>query len=139
MFTLELKHVVGILGLCSLLLAVGCSQQDYGDLGKATGVVTLDGNPYPGAMVTFTPDKGRPSIGITKDDGSYELIYIRDTKGALPGEHRVAISTVPPVQSDDYRGPAFKEPLPLRYNKRSELTRTVELGPNTFDFDLKSK
>lgn len=139
MFTFKFKTVLATLGLCSFLISLGCSQEDYGDLGKATGVVTLDGSPYPGAMITFTPDKGRPSIGITKDDGTYELVYIRDTKGAEPGEHRVSINTVPPVQPDDYRGPAFKEPLPSRYNRKSELTRTVELGPNTFDFELKSK
>ncbi|PQO38721.1 hypothetical protein C5Y96_02240 [Blastopirellula marina] len=139
MFTYELKRVTAVLGLSFVLLSLGCGKQEYGDLGQATGVVTLNGNPYPGAMVTFTPGKGRPSIAITNEDGSYELVYIRDTKGVVPGEHRVSISTVPPVQPDDYRGPAFKDPLPVRYNKKSELTRTVELGPNTFDFELTSK
>lgn len=139
MFTHELKHVPAAIGLVLILLSLGCSQQDYGDLGKATGVVSLDGQPYPGAMITFTPANGRPSIGLTNEDGAYELIYIRNTKGAVPGEHRVSISTVPPVQPDDYRGPAYKEPIPARYNRRSDLTRTVQLGTNTFDFELKSK
>ncbi|WDI43931.1 carboxypeptidase-like regulatory domain-containing protein [Bremerella sp. P1] len=130
-------------GFCAaltiVLVAVGCSQEDYGDLGKVTGTVTLDGKPYPNAVVRFSPEKGRPSTAVTDDTGSYELTYIRTTKGAEPGEHRVAISTEPPTVDDNYKGPKFKDPIPVRYNRRSELTRTVELGPNEFDFELKSK
>ncbi|RCS46331.1 carboxypeptidase regulatory-like domain-containing protein [Bremerella cremea] len=118
---------------------LGCAEQDYGDLGKVTGTVTVDGQPYSGALVTFTPEEGRPSRGMTDAAGNYELIYIRDTKGAEPGKHLVAITTVPPEQPDDYKGPEFREPIPAKYNVRSELDRTVELGPNTFDFELTKK
>ncbi len=119
--------------------AVGCAEQDYGDLGKVTGTVTMDGQPYPDALITFTPDEGRPSKGVTDQSGNYELIYIRDTKGAEPGKHHVMITTEPPDQPDDYKGPKFKDPIPPKYNVRSQLTETVELGPNTFDFDLTKK
>lgn len=131
-------------GLITLLTifavsALGCAEQDYGDLGKVTGTVTFDGQPYPDALITFTPDEGRPSRAITDQSGNYELIYIRDTKGAEPGKHSVMITTVPPEQPDNYTGPKFKEPIPAKYNVRSELTETVELGPNIFNFDLDKK
>ncbi len=127
------------LALVLAMLTVGCAQEDYGDLGKVTGKVTLDGSPYADAIVTFAPKGGRPSKGVTNADGSYELTYIRATKGAEPGDHIVSIETQAPTQADDYRGPAFKDPIPMRYNRRSELKRTVVQGENTFDFDLKSK
>lgn len=138
-----MQSIARQLGFCAaltvILVGVGCSQEDYGDLGKVTGTVTLDGSPYPNAVVMFSPQKGRPSTAITDEMGSYELTYIRTTKGAEPGEHQVAISTQPPTVDDNYRGPQFKDPIPTRYNRRSELTRTVELGANEFDFELKSK
>ncbi|QDU73588.1 hypothetical protein Pan97_05640 [Bremerella volcania] len=117
----------------------GCSQEDYGDLGKVTGTVTLDGEPYANAIVTFSPQKGRPSTALTDEMGNYELVYIRTTKGAEPGEHQVTISTQPPTVDDSYQGPKFKDPIPVRYNRRSELSRTVQLGVNEFDFELTSK
>ncbi|PQO32817.1 carboxypeptidase regulatory-like domain-containing protein [Bremerella cremea] len=133
------KYNPGLLSLLAILAvsALGCAEEDYGDLGKVTGVVTMDGQPYPGAMITFTPSEGRPSKGITDQSGNYELIYIRDTKGAEPGQHRVMITTVPPDQPDNYSGPKFKDPIPSKYNLRSELTENVVLGPNEFNFDLK--
>ncbi|WP_146119113.1 carboxypeptidase-like regulatory domain-containing protein [Blastopirellula marina] len=122
------------------LAVAGCGQQSYGDLGLVTGTVTMDGQPVKEAMVTFTPsDGGRPSRGVTDESGKYELIYIRTTKGAVPGEHRVMIETIAPDQGDSYRGPAFKDPIPAKYNKKSQLTETVELGPNTLDFNLEKK
>ena len=41
--------------------------------------------------VTFAPDVGRPSYGETGDDGMYELVYIRDVKGAKVGRHTVTV------------------------------------------------
>lgn len=125
-------------GMVAALLAAGCGADTSGDLGRVEGTVTLDGAPYPNAMVVFTPAKGRPSKGVTDDQGRYELIYLRDTRGAEPGEHKVLITTIPPSQPDTYTGPPPKEPLPPRYNRKSELVETVELGKNVIDFELKS-
>ncbi|MEW4452370.1 carboxypeptidase regulatory-like domain-containing protein [Bremerella sp. JC817] len=122
-----------------MLLVFGCSQQSYGSLGGVTGTVTLNGKPHANAKVTFTPAAGRPSSGMTDENGNYELFYIRDTKGAEPGSHKVTIVTVAPVESDTYQGPAFKDPIPPNYNRVTELTAEVEKGSNTFDFDLKGK
>ena len=137
-----LKYLKNALAFSSLALALflaGCSASEYGDLGLVTGTVTLDGEPYPNAEITFAPQTGRPSSGMTDEQGHYQLRYIRETMGALPGEHRVRISTTPPLRDPSYRGPAFKDPIPAKYNRRTELTAMVEKGPNTFDFDLKSK
>ncbi len=125
-----------------VLLTTGCTQADYGDLGRVSGTVTLDGKPYPNAEVTFSPEAGgRPSKGITDESGHYELIYIRTTKGAELGTHAVRITTIPKEESapGQAQNATYKEPLPTRYNTRSDLMREVAPGDTTIDFDLQSK
>ncbi|MBI1247854.1 carboxypeptidase regulatory-like domain-containing protein [bacterium] len=132
-WALRITSVLGVLCLG------GCSQETYGDLGHVTGTVTLDGKPSPNVQVTFAPQDGRPSMGVTDESGRYELIYIRATKGAVPGEHSVSIASIPPEQDPGAKVPVFKDPIPPRYNLRSELKEVVVKGPNTIDFQLKSK
>ncbi|MFI4874738.1 MAG: carboxypeptidase-like regulatory domain-containing protein [Blastopirellula sp. JB062] len=125
--------------LISAAAIIGCGRPDYGDLGTVVGTVTLDGSPYANATVQFTPETGRPSIGATDSEGKYELYYIRDVKGALPGTHRVEISTNPVNPKMGSAELKFKEPLPKRYNSRSTLTAEVRLDANQFDFALQSR
>ena len=131
--------------LLTLLLSIsviGCSSGDDGNLGSVSGTVTLDGKPYPGAVVTYTPsnNQGRPSKGLTDESGQYELIYIRTTRGAEKGDHRVRITTLPPSGPPEVVSKIkFKETVPKKYNTRSELTATVESGSNEINFELDSK
>ena len=78
-------------------------------------------------------------MGLTDSSGKYELTYIRDTKGAVPGTHTVRITTHPEPVADDYSGPAFKEPIPAKYNADTTLKADVKAGENTFDFELQSR
>jgi hypothetical protein len=87
-----------------LLLLIGCGSSDQPELGTVSGSVTLDGKPLTRVEITFAPDVGRPSYGETGDDGMYELIYIRDTKGAKLGKHTITVrsakvdnSKIPPA------------------------------------------
>lgn len=59
---------------------------------EVSGKVTYQGKPVPGATVTFQPEQGRPSIGVTDDEGKYFLRYTKDVNGALPGSHKVFIT-----------------------------------------------
>ncbi|MBA2117597.1 carboxypeptidase regulatory-like domain-containing protein [Bremerella alba] len=132
-----------ILPLLSILaLTVGCGQTTYDGVGAVEGTITLDGHAYPNAMITFSPiNGGRPSNGLTDEQGHYELVYIRTQKGAEVGQHSVKILTMP----EKHNGPGMpstampKEVLPIRYNRRSELKATVEEKANTIDFALESK
>lgn len=81
------RFVIGI----PLLLPIGCGSDDQPELGKVSGLVTLDGKPLPHVEITFAPDVGRPSYGETADDGKYELNYVRDIQGAKVGRHTVTI------------------------------------------------
>ncbi len=111
---------------------------DQPDLGTVTGVVTMDGAPLEGALVSFAPAEGRASQGVTDAEGKYELVYIGNTKGAKVGSHRVHITTYIADDSDpDAR--KIKETIPAKYHKDTVLTAEVKEGTNTFDFALESE
>lgn len=116
-----------------LLSSHGCSSQ-YGDMGLVTGTVTLDDAPLSNANVEFIPDQGRSSFAKTDSDGRYELNYVGATQGALPGHHRVEITT-----KEISGGDGRPERLPPRYNRKSELTADVTRGEQKIDFELRSK
>jgi len=116
----------------------GCGKKEIGislpELAPVTGVVTLDGQPLEGAIVSFEPDDlnvdRRESRGVTGSDGRYELYYIDDVKGAVLGTLRVRISKL----GDDER-----PVVPDRYNSKTELSANVQPGDNSFDFSLKAR
>lgn len=139
------RHVVAV--LCLLLLAtLGCGPSHGHKTAPVSGVVTLDGQPFAGAKVTFQPKGGGPSsAGITNAAGEYTLIGFKGDPGAIVAEHRVVIfsgfdKAQPSADSDRDDAPARVEPIPTRYNERSELTFPVEAGKdNVATFDLTTK
>jgi hypothetical protein len=99
-----------------------------------TGTVTLDGKALPNARVQFSPvaqDGGRDSVGFTDAEGRYELIYIRDVRGASVGEHVVRITTANAEEG-------VEERLPERYHAETVLRKTVDRGSDEIDFTLAS-
>jgi len=124
-----------------LIFVLGCSGgEDFSpELGTVTGVITLNEKPLANAVVTFLPQdtssKYAPvSGGLTDAEGKYTLKFKNGSLGALPGSHSITIST-------DLEGTniAKNEKVPAKYNKKTKLVKTVELGENTINFDLKSK
>jgi hypothetical protein len=81
----------------SALVALGCG----GDRPVAVkGVVNLDGSPLAGATVTFLPvgDSGRPATGETNQEGVFRLTSLKIDDGAYPGEYRVIITKISPIE-----------------------------------------
>lgn len=149
--------------LC-IAMMVGCSvapQTDYGKLGliDVTGVITLDGNPLPYAVVTFEdPETGQFSYGQTDESGYYEMQLDTEMSGVVPGDKVVRISTTKKIlglnsgeeggasEGEAEEGDAepsaadtSHELVPAKYNKDSELRASVSASETTFDFDLKSE
>lgn len=65
-----------------------------------SGVVTLDGKPYPNAVVAFQPHAGpgneNPGMGssaVTDENGRYTLYTMDGKTGAVVGKHLVRIQT----------------------------------------------
>jgi len=123
-------------GLCLLAVLAGvaccgCSGNDRPRLGRVSGIVTLDDRPLAGAAVVFTPIAGgRQSMALADADGRFELLYIRDIKGAKLGRHRVRVTTA----TEDSPG----ETLPARYNRETILSAEVTPGANTVALRLES-
>ncbi|MBN2293416.1 MAG: carboxypeptidase regulatory-like domain-containing protein [Pirellulales bacterium] len=114
---------VGVLVVC------GCGSSDRPELGTVSGTVTLNGKPLANAEITFQHEKKRFSTGTTDADGRYELIYIRDIKGAVVGKHTVVITA---------KDTARRQLVPPKYNHNTILTADVKPKHNTFDFELKT-
>ncbi len=100
---------------------------DHPPLAIVTGIVTLDGQPLPHAVVTFTPqEEWKPdetpadSVGVTDEEGKFELSYAEDLKGAALGEHKVRILSTE------------------RNLLKSELKYTVKDESNNAEFKLLS-
>ena len=108
---------------------LGCSGSgDRPDIGEVSGIVTCDGQPLANSSVAFSLPGFRPSIGNTNEQGYYELIYLRDIRGAAVGTHTVRIKQF---------GPGAVK-IPRRYNYESELTAEVKPGANTINFNIDS-
>jgi hypothetical protein len=143
-------------------LAAGCSGGPK--LAPVSGVVTLDGKPYPNAVVSFQPiggkgneNPGRGSMGLTDANGRFELLYENVQKGAVVGKHNVRISTVPgkgsatPVDSelgspDGVVLPKGAKPdmdydlIPTEWNENSTKTFVVPAGgTDQANFDIVTK
>jgi len=117
--------------LLAIALCLGCtSGSNVPNLGLVEGIVTLDGKPLANAFVVFNPVKGKRSTGQTDAQGHYFLIYLRETKGAIVGNHSVSILTQSEFNPEEL--------VPPVYNHRTILSADVEVGENSFDFDLKS-
>ncbi len=131
---------LGAVACVSLIVALsvtGCGS-DGPERAVVTGKVTLNGDPLPGADVEFQPDDGSPSYGMTDDKGRYNLMYTRDKRGAMLGEHTVRIMT--PTTGTDPQGNSVRVPqqVPPKYNANTKLTAEVKPGRNEFDFELEN-
>jgi hypothetical protein len=115
----------------------GCGGPEHPDVGRVSGVVTLDGQPLAEATVMFQPENGRASIATTDSAGKYSLLYLDGVPGAILGAHTVIIRTE--IPGEDGQPPIAKEKLPKRYHDNTELTADVKPGSNTFDFPLTSQ
>jgi len=129
-----IRRKLGFVILVMMLAAIGCRTAPViPELGAVTGTITLDGRPLVNATVIFTPaGPGRTSVAVTDADGRYALAYLRGITGANLGRHAVRITAANEANE-------MQESLPERYHLKTVLTAEVAAGPNTIDFDLKSK
>jgi len=142
-------------------LLAGCSSGPK--LAKVSGVVKLNGKPYPNALVSFqpvggknNPNPGRGSMGQTDADGHFALLYDGTVEGALVGPHTVRITTLPGKGVHEPPAPAEGspdgvprptgiksnelDPIPLEWNERSKQAFTVPPeGTDQANFDITTR
>jgi len=89
-----------------LMAGSGCGSR-AAKLVQTEGLVTLDGVPVAGVMVTFHPEgeQGQVATGLTGSDGVFQLQTYAATDGVLPGNYKVTVSkteaVAPPPASND--------------------------------------
>jgi hypothetical protein len=127
------------MALMVFLAANGCSGSGLVD---ATGRLTYQGKPVPSTQVTFLPeDGGRPSHGVTDDDGNFTLKYSRTLSGVARGKHTVFIKydlsveeelkKIPPKASKELRAVITKFGDPKTSPFHYEVTQSGQ------HFDIK--
>lgn len=126
--------------LALLIAAVAGCGGAPDDVARVSGTVTLGEGPLADAVVTFQPQGGPPSRGITDANGKYTLRYTRALAGARIGQHVVSITTHRAANDDaDPPRPAVPERVPWKFRgDDSELRASVAAGANTIDFRLES-
>ena len=132
-----------------MVLLVGCSDNK---IAPVSGVVTVDGKPYPDAVVTFqplgtpeSPNPGRGSSAYTDENGRFVLMQDGDEEGAIIGKHRVRIMTKGnEIVSDPDTGSSDEVPagktlniIPPEWNTKSEKDFDVPPdGTDQANFDI---
>lgn len=127
-----------VVGMLVVLMVGGCRRGDP-RFAHVYGQVRLDGEPLPGALVEFDPEKGSPSYGVTDAYGRYTLRFNHQQSGALIGRHTVRITTRRVTLDENGKQVLSAEKVPPEYNWRSTLQVEVRPGSNRHDFDLKSR
>ena len=151
-----LPAVVGVV----VLALAGCGGGPK--LARVSGVVTVDGQPYKNAIVSFQPiatagseNAGMGSTALTDEQGRYTLMTIDGKSGAVVGKHKVRIQTKrddptsfidPNVGSDDNPDAGNKkpkgnvDPIPLEwYSSDGGKEFTVpDGGTDKADFAIES-
>ncbi len=101
---------------------VGCGG-DSVDLVPVTGIVTLNGQPFPGAEISFTPAADAPGsttgMDVTGPEGNYKVQY-KGRFGLAPGKYVVLVTKTStpggssagmPQMVDDAGNPIGEDPM----------------------------
>jgi hypothetical protein len=154
---MRMRYLSRILAAAALVLAgAGCD-----DKVKVKGVVTLDGKPIEGAVVTFILESGggQSASGTTQKDGSFRLTTLKENDGIRPGNYKVTVTKVTYTEVVD-TSPArnmkeamwahikankrkkvhSKNAIPPWYNEASKTVLRQKVPPDSdVQFDLQSK
>ncbi|XZE46864.1 hypothetical protein SH467x_002160 [Pirellulaceae bacterium SH467] len=116
------------------------------ELASVTGVVTIDGQPIPNAVLTFVPAEGSPSYGQTSRDGRFSLMFTDTKRGAMVGPHQVSIEVqriskeeLAEMKAQGMEVPDKTVEIPKAYRQPGALTAEVKRGSNAIDFHLEAK
>jgi len=136
--------LLSIIALAALLIATstGCGSR----VTTADGTVSFEGQPVEDGTISFESADGKgPSAGSSISGGKYHIARmspgnktVRITAQRKTGR-KVPLSTIMPPEmvSPTATTDEIEKYIPVRYNEKSELTKDVVAGANTFDFDLK--
>ncbi len=129
----------GILLVMISAIIAGCGGDDRPPIGFVTGTIVNDGTPVVGSTIEFFPSDGRPSMGITDENGKYTLYYAVGEPGARIGVHKVLLSAGQSApKEDDSAAPRKPMPRPKKGKQLLTLSENTEVkaGDNEINFDV---
>jgi len=125
----EMRLLLGSILSVFLLGINGCSgSTDQPELAQVSGVVTLDGKPVPGLNILFQPEVGRAAVGMTDEEGRYELEYLYGVSGCKMGSNTVGFDWPPDSQN--------MVAIPASHTGTNAFKFDVKPGSNTFDLTM---
>lgn len=130
--------------LAASAILFGCGDGSP-NLAPVAGFVMIDDAPLVNATVTFEPKSGRPSMGVTNEQGEFELTYSAELEGAIIGPHVVRITRVSAAEEMGMSVPGQdaaaggETPLAAIYNSNTALAAEVIDDNNFFAFTLESE
>lgn len=124
------------------LVGAGCT--DGPKIVSVSGTVTRGGHPVPRMTVNFEPAAGRPSWGVSDENGRFTLEYDAGTQGAVVGTHTVWVAwrpASPKEELDAARGrakkPADLDAIQQKYGALGKSPLRVEVKEPVRDLELK--
>ncbi len=128
-----------LVGVSAVVLFVaGCSNEPR--VVEVSGVATHNGQPVPNLLVTFQPDGGRPSWGITNAEGKFTLEYTATEKGAMVGHHGVSAVYRAGTPDDEMSGKgqtAAVKAVQAKYGDSAKSPMRVEIKQPEKNLELK--
>jgi hypothetical protein len=124
-----------------MVFVAGCARDDGLSRVVISGAVTYDGKPVEKGQIRFLPTPGTsgPATIDPIDGGRYTT---ENTGGVPVGSHRVEITGYDPVEYANAPtgpgSPPVRQRLPEKYNRKSELTVTLDADSDSkpLDFNL---
>ena len=133
---LSCRRLVGRLALLGSLIGfAGCDWTGIHTV-RVSGTVMRDGKPIPNLFLNFQPATGRPSWGITDQNGHYILHYDKTRDGAVPGRHKVwaTFKPIDPREDKVMEAGHLKQPE----NLREILAKYGDPGTTPLKFDIET-
>ncbi|QDT41813.1 hypothetical protein Pan241w_18810 [Gimesia alba] len=130
-----------LISFCLVVSGCGGGVDDAPTLQPVKGTIKKDGKGIKDVRVSFVPaEDGIPAIGVSGEDGTYELSNPKGGKGAQVGTYKVVLSVTPSEESYASGGDPNKAKLPFPKSYTSKTTTpksaTVKEGENVVDIEF---
>jgi len=153
----RLNQAWPIIIICALVccLGIGCGQTqaeyETPELVPVEGVVTINGQPEPGVLVTFNPmgsTSGQIAYGLSDSSGKFVCEYSQGGVGCPQGQYAVTCSKMvtpdgkPIPEGASAADVMATDMIPARYRDYREPFMTEQVGPTglkNLTVDLKMK